>query len=187
MQHPMIRTQVALPRKGTSVSDDDTDNRAQLEQLGFGFGDQLPDDMVACTLPAGWSVRSILDILGIILDDSGRRRMIVYSNPRGAIEHYITQVKCMTRFAVATWYAPDAATQEHLDGASQWCEVVKDHNGPWVFAGRVLYAGPAYSFMDDDGFDESDQACRAWLDSRYPDWKNPFAYWDAPPAQTSAG
>ena len=52
------------------------------------------------------------------------------------------------------------------------CMVVKDYDG------TVLYHTGAYTNAEHHKYDEMRNQCEAWLKETYPDYKNPFAYWD---------
>lgn len=171
-----------LPKRGTilpgNAQRDGETNRERLESLGFTFGEDLDALFVECSLPAGWQIKPTdHSMWSDLCDRGGRVRGKIFY--KGAFYDRRVDMWMEQRFQVVTWYAATPDLPENYDNLeAARCKLVKDHDG------RVLQSSPSYcppSARSADGVDAETQAAAAmgdWLTAHYPDYKDPFAYWD---------
>jgi hypothetical protein len=138
--------------------------REQLETIGFKFGADVDELFAKCTLPPGWKKRATDHSMhSDLIDGKGRvragifykaafydRRASISFNPRYSENHY---AECSDT-GVYQVQAEDAGQQIHVFGT--------------YARGR-------------EGWDECSRLeglARAWLDEKFPQWRDPLAYWD---------
>jgi hypothetical protein len=173
-QQALVAHKDRLPVVGT-VKDrpygcGDRDLRAEWESVGFVFGETLTGQdsiFVACTFPDGWALRPTgHSVWSDVVDAKGRKRAAVffkaafydYNAHTFGLEFrytvggdYLTNDASDRRMA---YYVKDAVTGDRL------CEF-KDEQPLKTFEGSAAR-----------------RQAEAWLADRFPDYKNPLAYWD---------
>jgi hypothetical protein len=133
-----------------------------LVRLGFTFP---PDDgadplFVAATLPPGWRYDPTDHAMwSRILDAKGRERFAVFYkasyHDRGA------HMRPNCRFRL----------EDHHPVPTEGQFIVWD--GP-----DLIFRGTTYSEASGEEYDRARSEAKAWLVDRYPDYEDPFAYWD---------
>jgi len=137
--------------------------REQLEEIGFIFGKAADASCITTLLPVGWEEKTgqqtANSLYSYLVDGKGRKRADIFftdsvvSNRAGMTLH--------TRYGI-DMYDDEAAVEGNT-------AVVTDC-GVFVHALGTWYKGTDYALLKGQG--------EQWLDQRYPDWRNPFAYWD---------
>ncbi|SRR5260221_12836600 len=180
-QQDLIESQ-KLPKEGTIQPtynhQDLPSNQVQLEALGFVFGEEVDDLFVSCQLPKGWTLQPTdHSMWSKVLDGKGRTRMMVFY--KGAFYDRRAHANIEQRFHILQWDAasPDLPEQRIDYSTDAWktvpvCIYVKDHDGSSVFASQAFGQG------DQEAEQAAYRACDDWLEKHYPDYKNPFAYWE---------
>jgi len=156
------------------------DYKTELEAVGFKFGEPIDEWFVSCQLPDGWTKQAIdhhmwsnlLDHMwSNLLDDQERTRASI--GYKAAFYDKWTKFNPITRFSVIArpvngdYDAPNETTPYEAivkDGdviMSRTPGVFPSDDVPWFKLEGVVYP-----------------AAERWLAERYPDWRNPFAYWD---------
>jgi hypothetical protein len=139
--------------------------REQLEAIGFKFGTDVDELFVTAKLPPGWKkVATDHAMHSDIVDDKGRvradifykaafydRRANMHFNARYSENHY---AECPEATSVYQVQAEDAGRQMRVFGT-----YAKGREG-WDECGRL------------------EVLARAWLDEKFPQWRDPMAYWD---------
>lgn len=157
-----------LPAKISSYGDFDEKKilkDAGVEFLGMVEGDKL---FQYVKLPPGWQkVATDHSMWSNLVDDKGRIRARIFY--KAACYDRDARLSLTTRFGIQ--YEYDREDTEHVAIAS-----VTD-------CGKVIYTTAPIPLPEDDRkrFESSDkakEAAKAWLDSNYPNWKNPGLYWD---------
>lgn len=140
--------------------------REMLKRLGFKIGDEVDGIFVSVNPPPGWSmVATDHSMHSDVLDGQGRKRMGVFY--KAAFYDRNAHFRMLTRYKTSVEYR-DAASGKWEDGERR--AVAMDGDG-------VIYAEP---WQPNDAFkahDASNSKCDAWLTEKFPDWKNPEAYW----------
>ena len=137
---------------------------ADLEAIGFKLGTPTPGDPLfrSATLPPGWSKqRTDHSMWSKIVDNKGRERFSVFY--KGAFYDRDAFMRPMARFSFDT-YADGT-------GPGMRAAVITDR-------GQVIASLGEHERNDYKASDAAAERCTAWLDERYPDWRNPLAYWD---------
>jgi hypothetical protein len=162
-----------LPKKGSMLPErgESETNRTRLEQLGVVFGKEIDTLFIAAQLPAGWEIRPTEHSLWSTLHDQGGRirAKIFY---KGAFYDRRAELHMRQRFHVVEWYAATPQESEEYSSEVQHCYLVTDHDG------TALYQSDPYFSREDDSREQARSAAQCWIDERYPDYQNPFAYWD---------
>lgn len=147
-------------------------DREKLESMGIVFGEDADDIFVNCQLPEGWKkVPTEHSMWSELIDDKGRKRASIFY--KAAFYDRIAHISLDTRFH-ATYmpeddYKTDIPYEERQAGC--WYGVVRD-------CGNVIYrTEPLKNPMFEQQYELAD-AAQAWLEEKYPDWKDPLAYWD---------
>jgi hypothetical protein len=126
-------------------------DKSQLEAWGFVFGEQVDDLFVSCQYPAGWYVKgaSWTPYYSGLHDVKDRIRIIIFY--RAAFHNRKAQLKINPRFQIGT--------SEEINGY-----IVRDNQEKTIlFEARNVPIS---------------KICAQWLEEHYPDYRNPFAYWD---------
>lgn len=176
-----LRSASKLPKEGTIQGRYGREavptNKAALEAIGFVFGEEIDDLFVACQLPQGWSIElSDHSMWSHVVDDKGRQRMPIFY--KGAFYDRSAFLSVNRRYGIAEWRAasPDLpeedyrSKEEYLE--QQRCMTVVDHDR------AVLYHTAPYTNAEYRESDVAREECAAWLAVHYPEYENPFAYWD---------
>lgn len=180
-----LRSASKLPKEGTiqgrygredvptNGREDVPTNKAQLEAIGFVFGEEIDDLFIACQLPQGWSIElSDHSMWSHVVDERGRQRMPIFY--KGAFYDRSAHTSVNRRYGIAEWNAasPDLPETITLSRTQQRCMTVTDYDH------SVLYHTSDYTDAERDKYDAAREECRAWLTAHYPGYENPFAYWD---------
>lgn len=188
---------VLLPAQGTisarkeqvgKIHPAEENPRPHWEACGFSLLDPSAEQEqmggVPALLPAGWTLHPAEDRrTAALFDDQGRGRAFF------AVPSQTSPKSCMipwARFMILTHCAPTVDTAEPREEElpfKEWCYKVVDTFFPNWFrhgtVGRVLYSSHTFAVHDARGHADAVQSCELWLNERWPDWKNPFAYWQA--------
>jgi len=156
-----------LPVKISSYGD--FDEKKILEDAGMEFLGMVEGDKLFqyVRLPLGWQkVATDHSMWSNLVDDKGRIRARIFY--KAAFYDRDARLSLTTRFGIQ--YEYDREDTEHVAIAS-----VTD-------CGKVIHATAPIPLPEDDRkrFESSDkakEAAKAWLDSSYPNWKNPGLYW----------
>ncbi|MEG0870384.1 MAG: hypothetical protein RSG77_25580 [Hafnia sp.] len=150
---------VALPMLPKRISGASSE---QLTSIGFQFGEDIDDLFIMCVLPTGWSKRATHTSWDTdVLDEQGRVRATIYYT--AAFYNRQASMRMKPRFSFFTHHAAS------IDEENQRRAVVKD-------AGVVVLDLGLW-----DGYEQLDELealAHAWLDERYPKWRDRLAYWD---------
>lgn len=140
-----------------------------LEKLGFKLGEPSPDDPLfrPVTFPPGWTKKPAPDhsMWSYLYDDKGRERGNVFYKAafydRRADMHFVHRYK-------VEWLDLD-------DFENCGRKVVDNATGKVLFESSVQpeEREERWSVQDENG-----QKCKGWLNEHFPEWGDPFAYWD---------
>lgn len=135
-----------------------------LEAIGFVLGPIDPSDKLfrPATLPAGWKkAKTDHSMWSKIVDAQGRERFAVFY--KAAFYDRDAFMQPVSRFSLSTCE----------DGSSDklYAAVIKDCDSVVVTLGE-------YHRGDYEAADRLRSEGEAWLAERYPDHRNPLAYWD---------
>lgn len=136
--------------------------KEQLTALGFVFGADVDELFVSCTLPQGWKkVASDHSMHSDIVDEQGRKRAGIFY--KAAFYDRRADMSLNCRFSYSAY----------LDSEKEgfYTAAVTDSGNPIFTSGE----------WDRKDYEESDnltERCKVWINKKYPDWNNPFAYWD---------
>lgn len=145
--------------------------RKELEAMGVKFGGKVDDLFLSVTLPAGWKKQATDHAMwSDLLDDKGRKRAAIFY--KAAFYDRSAHMHLLCRYGV-NQYSPcdeagnamDYSTHTHMRTMATDCG-----NPLWVFG--VCPRG------DYENRDALLAKATAWLDERYPEWRNPTKYWD---------
>ena len=146
---------------------------AALEAAGVKQLDEADDLLVNVQLPPGWQVKQTNHyIWSDLFDEKGRRRASIVH--KGVLWDPYANMMVLNRFSirgdtqlrvldseVVELYHTDTITRPSRDSS---CEEWK------------LFSRQSTRLWED---------ARRWLDSQYPDWRNPSAYWDDPVSEVA--
>lgn len=157
-----------LPKKGL-------EHREALEQLGFVFGNDVDDVLVAVTLPEGWRKECDSDVdsrHNKLVDSQGRKRAHVFLKTTSY--DYTGYVSWQSRFSVNV-IVEDGRDKYDLgdDEEALLVGVVMD-------VGKEIHRTEA-KVSTRSGYKIEDQLrneARKWLMVEYPDADKPFAHWE---------
>lgn len=136
--------------------------REQLTAIGFVFGDDVDELFVNCTLPPGWTKRATVHPMhSHLLDDKGRKRAGIFY--KAAFYDRNADMTMSVRYGMSLY--------ENGSSADAFRVIVRDGDAAIHELGE--WKRPDYAEHD-----RLQKACTDWLDEKYPDWRNTFAYWD---------
>jgi hypothetical protein len=144
----------------------------QLEAIGFIFGEDIDDIFVSVTLPSGWKiVPTSHSMHNDLIDDKGRRRGGIFYKAASYDRH--SDLSMDSRYLAyrspEDEYKSDLSYEERKNG--KWFGFVKD-------CGSMIWKTEAIKAPTFEQEDDLTEEARVWLTERYPDYENPFAYWD---------
>lgn len=159
-----------------------------LSAMGFTLGEPVPGDKLFrfATLPAGWSKKPTdHDMWSNIVDDKGRERISVFY--KAAFYDRDAFMRLNSRFIINGVLLPRDQWQSHFQSQVLDC-------GEAVFTSSLMaHPNPTHAQFKNTNdetlhrayWDENDRLkaavnaeCEAWLNERYPNWKDPLAHWD---------
>ena len=144
------------------------DMRATLEEVtehtGIKFGEPINDLFIAAELPEGWKKQATNHSMhSDLVDQNGRKRAGIFYK---AAFYDRSAHMYFNRFYGAICDYEDAP-KFGLKG----CDI-KDANDKVVKRFKTK--------SDDTYSNDAQSRAQAWLGKNYPDWNNPWAYWDTP-------
>lgn len=149
--------------------------RADLEKLGFQFGEDADDLFVNVTMPTGWSKRAFGDhaMWSDLLDDRGRKRGAIFY--KAAFYDRRAFLRLESRYSISRYdaCAPNGTpvTAEAAAHAGHYRMAIMDN-------GAAIHVVGVRARDDYDLSKEHESEARAWLRQRFPNWEDPTAYWD---------
>ena len=166
--HQEARGQLSFVNSDTLPVDMDEVSRAALEAAGIKFGEVVEGDDIFrfVNLPDGWKkVPTDHSMWSKIVDEQGRERAAIFY--KAAFYDRSAHLTATQRFDVSFDY--DRSDSEGLAVAT-----VTD-------GGNVIHTTEPFNVGDKPSYEVSGQANNLaidWLSEKYPDWRNPAAYWD---------
>jgi hypothetical protein len=156
-------------------------NREQFEQMGIVFGEPVDDLFCEAQLPEGWRKEPTdHSMWSDLLDDKGRKRASIFY--KAAFYDRSAFLNITGRFHTS------------VDPVGGWADYDYDEPGMWhcvvrscgeqVWASDPFGPEPPPDAGRDAHLawyaqkDEWAELGRSWLDSEYPDYRDPTAYWD---------
>lgn len=180
---------------------DDTVAQATLRELGCEV--TINDEKVQFSMPKGWSrlfrfnrqSRKPGNI--ILIDEYKRKRAQVIIEPKA---YAYTSIEFIARYSVFT-IEPDSVCDSIQAIVSDNIKGVAVYKSDLVFVDFFYFDTDTYEIIDKDDmeeawidtgvvvkdYDEEDYQegyeiimtdAMGWLDTNFPNWKNPLAYWD---------
>ena len=144
------------------------DMRATQEEVtqntGIKFGEAVNDLFIAAELPEGWEKKATDHSMhSDLVDQHGRKRAGIFYKAAfydRSAHMYFNQ-----------FYGTVADYEKAPDFGVKGCDV-KDANG------KIM---KHFDAKDGDSYSNDAQSrATSWLDKRYPDWRDPWAYWGDP-------
>lgn len=145
--------------------------REQLEAIGFKFGADQDELFVKATLPAGWKKQATDHSMhSVLLDDKGRKRGSIFY--KAAFYDRKADLSISRRYGVNGYIGVDKDGITVEDGSHTHYRVIVTD------CGRQLEPVGVYGRSDYAAGDAMHKKAGAWLDQHFPNWRDPFAYWD---------
>lgn len=142
----------------------DCNGKDVLERMGFKIHGLAEDLFFKITPPEGWSIEPTEhNMWSRVLDEQKRRRIDVFY--KAAFYDRRADAEILLRYGHRMEYME---TDDPNVGKRR--RVVFDNA-----TGETLFACPARTGYDKDKLDE--EVCEAYLTAKFPDWKDPVAYW----------
>ncbi len=155
--------------------------REQFEKMGIVFGEKADDIFSFVTLPQGWKkVATDHSMWSKLFDEQGRERASIFY--KAAFYDRDAFLNISRRFSYS--YRP-VLGYEHPDyRKGSWVGVVTDCNN---IIWKTAEIEPEQEYKADkdiwlawsDKRDKLTQEARRWLETNYPKWESPLAYWQA--------
>lgn len=146
-----------LPLKIEGVAKED------LEKIGFVFGAKIDDLFQQCTLPPGWTKHATdHSMWSELRDEQGRKRASI--------------------FYKAAFYDRDAFMRFESRFSYRSINTDAGREAPYrVFitdGGVEIHTIGEHGYRDWDAEDKMMAEAKQWLDTNWPQWRNPLAYWE---------
>lgn len=189
-QQALCANSARLPKEGDNHKEID---RALYEKMGIVFGDDANDLFVNVTLPEGWKITPTdHSMWNRLEDDKGRQRAAIFY--KAAFYDERASISLRTRFSIQKTYCN--AEGESAYHGNQPPKFEPTHETYQVKdADTVVFVVPPIPMFkgrrDEEResrirrFNEHERQeslqyaqCGMWLVECYPDWRDPFAYWD---------
>ena len=144
-----------------------------LESIGFIFGEPADDLFINVQLPEGWKIEPTNHSMwSDLVDDKGRKRAGIFY--KAAFYDRNAHFDLSRRYSITEIYDH---MNDYIPNTMQY--IARDDAND----GEVLYqtAMPYDKQYEGDYWkiqDECAEDAKAWLDTNYPDWESPMAYWD---------
>lgn len=146
--------------------------RLVYERLGIKVVEGLQDALFTeVEMPEGWRVEATgHSMWSKLIDDKGRERGSIFYKAAFYDRDAFFNVKC--RFSIDCYRSADKDGNPVQSGT-------ETH-----FATYIMDGGKPVQFIalreenDSNQSDEHRNAARQWLNENYPEWENPFAYWE---------
>lgn len=167
LQRLPIKFNAVLPTD-MRARDERYDAKDVLAKAGVRLGPAVYGDPIfmEVRLPVGWRIESTNEHMKFnLVDSKGRlRAMIIYHNVIG------------NRWAFLN-VEPRFGVRIVKDGTPENAAVagVTDGNSHILFTTRPIRFGKKGRYKAEE---KAQRLAEAWLNKRYPEWKNPAAYWD---------
>lgn len=132
-----------------------------LENAGVVFGEPLADDPLFCEakLPEGWKIEATgHSMWSYLLDEKGRRRAGIFYKAAFYDRHAHIRAEGLLRMEFPADY--EAA----INSA--------------VFRIEIFKGTEQVHVVEGVNHDDAYSASTAWLNEHYPEWENPWAYWN---------
>ena len=137
--------------------------RKQLTAMAFKFGADVDELFVQCELPTGWTKRGTDHSMhSDLLDDQGRKRAGIFY--KAAFYDRRADMHMTTRFDYTLFR--DGSRADYMRCVVTDGDAVALDVGEWKRG-------------DYEQCDKLEATCKEWLNEKYPEWKNPLAYWEA--------
>lgn len=148
----------------SEISDED---RKALQKHGVRFGKQVNDDplFTYAFLPDGWQIKpSDHSMWSYLLDDKGRRRASIFY--KAAFYDRKAHLSCERRFSISADYDREDKERVAVAKIMDMDDVIHRTEPVAMIEGKRWQAG-----------EEARNKAQQWLNDRYPEWKDPSAYW----------
>lgn len=139
--------------------------RAWADACGIRIGNPVQGDdlFMHVELPSGWKIEPTDHAMwSKLLDDKGRERAGIFY--KATYYDRKAHLELLTRFACRTEYPEDYKDDTRWVAATD--------------AGAEVWRSANFDARDYGASDRATAEGEAWLRARYPDWKNPAAYWN---------
>ena len=147
--------------------------REDFENLGFVFGDDVDNLFVQATLPPGWKKEPIdHSMWSKIVDERGRPRVEIFYKAAFYDRH--AHMRFSRRFSTT---CSAYRTEEYKPG-DPCTGLVLDADGSVVWH---TSKNDFEALKDEEDYERKARLrdlARDWLNTNYPDWDNPLAYWE---------
>ena len=155
-----------MPRR---LSLNGADSRETLERMGFVVTGEYDDLFYDVTFPEGWTRFSNETLWTRILDSKGRERGAVFY--KASLHDRKASMSATNRYSARSIAAPVGKFKHEMwvfDCATPIKRICQFMSWTWIVG---------FASWRDGGYPAFD-AAYAWLDENFPDWRDPFAYWD---------
>jgi len=164
-----MRANKRLPKSGL------LEHREALEQIGFVFGDEVDEVLVAATLPEGWG------LVGNNPHDA--RHMALYDEQGRQRGHVFIKTTYYDYTGYMSWNSRYSVNVIVEDGRDKY-DLVDDEEAPLV--GVVMDGSTEIHRTEPQTATQRDynaskqlsEKARQWLLEKYPQTDKPFAHWD---------
>jgi hypothetical protein len=145
--------------------------RDKLEAMGVKFGADVDDLFVTVTLPDGWKKRATNHSMwSELIDEKGRVRALIFY--KAAFYDRRATISLCARYSADNYMPCDSAGAPVEYGSeSHMMTAVKDANA-------VIHVVGIREDGDRKTRDEHQNQAEAWLNDRFPSWRDPAAYWE---------
>jgi hypothetical protein len=145
--------------------------RADFEKMGFTFGKDVDDLFVAVSMPTGWKkVATEHSMWSDLVDDKGRKRAGIFY--KAAFYDRNAHISLSHRYGFSSYLGVNAKGEPTEDGNhTHYAVSVTDCD-------KEVHRVGIYPTGDYKACDTLETKATAWLDERYPQWRDATAYWD---------
>ena len=145
----------------------------QLEKMGIKFGDDVDDIFVTAYLPDGWKKQATdHSMWSDLLDDKGRVRASIFY--KAAFYDRSAHISLNRYYYIDDYIWCDANGADVADREKQTHMKTAIMN----YDKEVIHIVGVREKCDYDEQDNHVRTACEWIETNYPDWHNPLAYWD---------
>ncbi len=139
------------------------DSKTNLVALGFTEIKEYDDLFFSCQPPPDWT-KSTEGNWTWVYDKKGRKRIVqFYKSAYGDTEAFLSLCPMFT------------ISQATVENGYLVCKILKNDQFEDSFASREY--DPNDPWSRENLRVRLDKECKVWLDKKFPEWKNPLAYW----------
>lgn len=145
--------------------------KQKLESMGFIFGADIDELFVLCKLPDGWYKKADdHNMHSYLIDNKGGKRAHIFY--KAAFYDRRARITISCRFQFSGHHIPEDDRAIPVEDRKEVLTIIDNSNG------IIMWQSDVYKMMDNEAENQCAKERKEWIKNIYPDYEDPFAYWD---------